>query len=91
MTVGIYVENNDNPFANEVKKYLVSLIQSYPTILQMHGFYYDEKMSLINFDLVISFDDKKPEETIENIKSALEAKYKKITFIIQHDQDYSLS
>ena len=91
MTTGIYVENNDNPFANEVKKYLVSLIQSYPTILQMHGFYYDEKISSINFDLVISFDDKNPDETIRNIKSALEAKYKKITFIIQHDQDYSLS
>ena len=91
MTVGIYAENNDNPFAVEVKKFVVDLIQSYPTVLQLHGFYFEETMKLINFDLVVSFDDKDPDKTISEIQKVLEEKYPDIRFYIQKDNDFSLS
>ncbi|MCR5332661.1 MAG: cation diffusion facilitator family transporter [Bacilli bacterium] len=91
MTVGIYAENNDDPFAKETKQYLVSLIKEYKTVMQMHGFYYDSEMKLINFDLVISFDDENPDSTINEIKGKMEEKYPGITFIVNYDKDFSLS
>ena len=91
MTVGIYAENNDDPFAKETKQYLMSLIKEYKTVMQMHGFYYDNEMKLINFDLVISFDDENPDSTINEIKGKMEEKYPGITFIVNYDKDFSLS
>lgn len=91
MTTGIYAENNDNSIAKEVKQYLVSLIQSYPSVLQLHGFYYEESQNLINFDLVISFEDKEPQKTVDEIRNLLVKKYPDIKFIVQIDNDYSLS
>jgi divalent metal cation (Fe/Co/Zn/Cd) transporter len=91
MTVGIYAENNNNEIAKEVKQYLVSLIQSYPSVLQLHGFYYEESQNLINFDLVISFEDKEPQKTVDEIRNLLIKKYPDIKFIVQIDNDYSLS
>jgi cation diffusion facilitator family transporter len=91
MTVGIYAENNNNEIAKEIKQYLVSLIQSYPSVLQLHGFYYEESQNLINFDLVISFEDKEPQKTVDEIRNLLIKKYPDIKFIVQIDNDYSLS
>lgn len=91
MTVGIYAENDNDPFAKEAKQYLLSIIKQYPTVLQMHGFYYDEQMKFINFDLVISFDDENPEQTIAKVQKQMQEKYKDITFFVNYDKDYALS
>ena len=91
MTVGIYAENDNDPFVKEAKQYLLSIIKQYPTVLQMHGFYYDEAMKFINFDLVISFDDENPEQTIANVQKQMQEKYKDITFFVNYDKDYALS
>ena len=89
LTVGIYAENNDKD-SLIVKKELKAIIKKYPTILQFHGFYLDIKNNICNFDLVISFDDNKPYETIQNVKKEIEEKFQ-YDFIIQYDQDFSLS
>lgn len=91
MTIGIYAENQNNPFAVEVQDFMFNLLKSYPTILQMHGFYYDEALNNIHFDLVISFDDEHPDVTLCAIKEIIEKQYPNVTFLVHYDQDFNLS
>jgi len=90
MTIGVYAENND-PKSLEIKQELNQILKDYPSVLQNHGFYLDEAKMIVNFDLVISFDDLNPLNTIDEIKNKIKAKFNQYEFIIQFDQDFSLS
>ena len=46
---------------------------------------------IINFDLVISFDDNNPFLTIEEIKNKVMEKNPEYNIIINYDQDFTLS
>ena len=91
MTVGIYAENYSDQFAKETYNKILSIIKKYPYVLQTHGFYIDSELKLINFDLVISFDDDNPLETINKIKEEVELIISDYQIIINYDQDFSLS
>lgn len=91
MTVGIYAENLDDPESKEIFENIKNIIKDYKYILQVHGFYFDKEISLINFDLLISFDDENPLETINEIKEKLNKIYDKYHININFDQDFSLS
>ena len=91
MTVGIYADDDGSEKSNRVRALLTQEIKKYPQILQLHGFFLDEAKSFCNFDLVISFDDKEPEQTIEKIKKEMEEAFPDITFLINLDSDFSLS
>ena len=91
MTVGIYADSVESEISKEVHAYLLSLIKEHPCILQLHGFFLDEEKKFCNFDLVVSFDEKEPEELIDKIKKQMEEKFKEFTFIVNLDKDYSLS
>ena len=62
-----------------------------PYILQTHGFYVDEKAKTVSFDLVISFDDPNPTETLRAVKEGVEAQCEGYHVYVQYDQDFSLS
>jgi len=51
----------------------------------------DESAKVISFDLVISFDDPNPTETIRAIKECVEAQNEGYQVFVQYDQDFSLS
>lgn len=91
MTVGIYAENPSNEISKTIFAKILDIIKKYPTVLQIHGFYVDEDVQSINYDLVISFDDPEPEETIQKIKKETELVNSGYTVFIQYDQDFSLS
>ncbi|MCR4660774.1 MAG: cation diffusion facilitator family transporter [Clostridia bacterium] len=91
MTVGIYAENLSDEESKNKLKNILDIIQKYPTVLQIHGFYVDEEIHSINYDLVISFDDTKPEETIEKIRKETELANEGYAVFVQYDQDFSLS
>lgn len=91
MTIGIYAENFSDEFSKEYYSKVLDIIKKYETVLQIHGFYIDKDLMLINFDLVISFDDSNPEETINKIKEETEALDSNYKIIINYDQDFSLS
>ena len=91
MTVGIYAENYSDEFTKETYSKVLSIIKKYPYVLQTHGFYIDNDLKLINFDLVISFDDDNPLETINKIKEEVELLINDYQIIINYDQDFSLS
>ncbi len=55
--VGIYSRNVDDPDAVRMRDRIGKAVFEEPNILQMHGFYVDEKTKTIRFDVVISFDE----------------------------------
>ena len=91
MTIGIYAENFSDEFSKEYYSKVLDIIKKYDTVLQIHGFYIDKDLMLINYDLVISFDDLNPEKTINKIKEETEKIDPNYKIIINYDQDFSLS
>lgn len=91
MTIGIYAENFTDEFTKDYYSKVLDIIKKYDTVLQIHGFYIDKDLMLINYDLVISFDDNNPDETIKKIKEETEALDSNYKIIINYDQDFSLS
>lgn len=55
LTIGIYAENNDQPAKQAMKQKLLTLLNDYPEVRQMHAFYVDEEEKLITFDLVVDY------------------------------------
>ena len=91
MTVGVYGEGISDEKSKNIYNNILNIIHKYQTVLQIHGFYLDDEANLLNFDLVISFDDDKPLETIEAIKKEVEGLNTGYNVFIQYDQDFSLS
>ena len=91
MTIGIYAENIEDEEVKNKYKQILDIIKDYKNILQIHGFYLDAKKKLINYDLVISFDEDNPEKIIEEIKEKNESIIEGYTVTINYDQDFSLS
>ena len=91
MTVGIYAENQPDEVSKKKLGSILDILKQYPTVLQIHGFYVDEEKKEINYDLVVSFDDSEPEETICKIKEETERLNEGYSVVVQYDQDFSLS
>ena len=91
ITVGVYAENLDNDLSKQVYDGILSIIKDYKYVLQIHGFYLDSIKKIINFDLVISFDDGNPLNTIQEIKDKVINNNPDFKVIINYDQDFTLS
>lgn len=89
LTVGIYATNASNPEIKEIKDDLFKLVENYPTIKQIHGFYVDEEMKNISFDILIDFDDHNAEETKNSLMRDIKAKHPKYNYFIIIDNDFS--
>ena len=91
MTTGIYAQNLSDEESKEVYQVILDTIKEYPHIIQIHGFYLDKAKKLINYDLVISFDEKQPEELIEEVKMRNQKDLLGYEIFINYDQDFTLS
>ena len=91
ITIGIYAENFSDEFTKETYKKVIDIIEKFKEVLQIHGFYIDDDIKLINFDLVISFDDLNPIETINKIKEEVNNIIDGYNVVINYDQDFSLT
>jgi cation diffusion facilitator family transporter len=91
MTVGIYAENTDSKLGKDVKDKLYEILKEYKYILQMHGFYIDEEKKYVNFDLVISFEDKESEKHFMEVKNKMKEAFPDYEFIVNFDLDFSVS
>lgn len=91
MTVGVYAQNLDTEASKEAYKNILDVVKEYNTILQVHGFYLDQDKKYLNFDLVISFDDLNPYETLDAVKEKVSKLIPDYKIIINYDQDFSLS
>lgn len=91
MTVGIYAENQVDEKSKDVFKSISDAVAKHPYVLQTHGFYIDEDKKTIHFDVVISFDDKDPQATIQQIIDDVKAQNEGYEVLVQYDKDFSLS
>ncbi len=89
LTIGIYATNTEDTEYAKIKKHIKKLIENYPNVLQMHGYYVDGEKMLISFDLVFDFAEQDIEGTIEDITSKLQEKYPDYRVIIVPDSDVS--
>ena len=87
LTVGIY-SSTDSKY-EDMKKYVIKLIQQYKTILQIHAFYVEEEKNIVSFDLVFDFEEQEPDRIIEEIKGKLKEKYPKYNYVVILDKDFS--
>ena len=89
LTVGIYASNETDPQSLAMKTAAAELIGEYPQILQMHGFYVNDKTKLVSFDLIFDFNETHRNDICEEIKKKLTEKFPGYGFMIIIDRDFS--
>ena len=89
LTVGIYASNTASEESARMRAYLLDLIEEYPDILQMHGFYMDAERRLVSFDLVIDYKSKRRIELRDEVIERMHKQYEGYDFSITLDGDYS--
>lgn len=86
LTVGIYSSNTAN---SEIRKFVYELVRGYKEVKEIHGFYVDLELKLINFDLIIGYEFDNSKEIIEEIKDKIIAQYNDYQVYIVQDFDFS--
>lgn len=89
LTVGIYASNTANGLHAQMKTHLSEMIQSYPEVMQMHGFYADEDKRTVSFDLIIDFKSERKQHIRDEILRGMSEKYPEYQFHAILDNDYS--
>ena len=89
MTVGIYASNTADGLSSQMKSTLSELIENYPDIIQMHGFYADEEKKAVSFDLIIDFKSDRKSQIKDEILRGMSEKYPEYRFHAILDNDYS--
>ena len=88
-TVGVYSINTTDDKIIKIRKEINDIVFSHDGVLQMHGFYYDEKEKNISLDIIIDFEVKDREELYKKICDEIQEKYKDFTLDITLDLDIS--
>lgn len=85
--LGIYASNSRGEYT-DIRDALANLVEHHPEILQIHGFYVDEKQSTIDFDMVVDFDHD-AEEVSEHITDEMKELYPEYNFNVIVDADFT--
>lgn len=88
LTLGIYA-CNDEWIYGDIQKRLNEIIKKHKSIIQMHGFYVDEKVNTVYFDLIFDFDEKKPERIVKEIKHEIKKDFPQYEYNVIIDTDFS--
>lgn len=89
MTIGIYASNSSDSEIAKIRDAIRKEVFNHPTIKQMHGFYCDQEIKSISFDVIVDFKDKNSAAVIEEIKKNLMDKFPDYHFYIVEDKDFS--
>lgn len=89
LTLGIYASNTSDPTSRQIRDDLLSITKSYPCVLQVHGFYVDEKNKVITFDLILDFKEEHPEQIEKEIAEKIKKLHPEYNYIPILDQDFS--
>ena len=87
--IGIYSVNTKHDMTYEVREDVRQIVMSQKGVLQMHGFYIDEKAKEMRFDLVVSFSAVNKGQLFTDIKAAVKEAYPAYDIQIQFDLDFS--
>ena len=88
-TIGVYSINTKDEKVIRIRKDIKNIVFSHKGILEMHGFYLDEKEKTISFDIIIDFNIKEREELYKHIYDEIQEKYNDYKLNITLDVDIS--
>ncbi|MGN0709592.1 MAG: cation diffusion facilitator family transporter [Anaerovoracaceae bacterium] len=88
LSVGIY-SRNTTAEAAAMEQDVRAVAASTDHVLQLHGFYVDEKDKNMRFDLVVDFDDFDRDEFIQKIQERIRDRYPDYSVDIDIDPDVS--
>lgn len=89
-TVGIYSTNtNDEGEAAAIRAAALKLANDDMYVLQVHGFYADEEVRQVSFDLVVSWDAPDRRAVLNRIVERLHEQFPDYTFRVALDSDIS--
>ena len=89
LTIGIYASNTDDNENIKMKNTINQIAKKYKEILQIHGLYIDSNNNNVSFDMVIDFNEEKPEVIKNSIEKELKEIYENYNFDIIVDNDFS--
>ncbi|MCH5249974.1 MAG: cation transporter [Lachnospiraceae bacterium] len=89
LTVGIYASNTADGLFAQMKASLAELVENYPEVLQMHGFYVDEEKKSVSFDLIIDFKSGIKQQIKDEILKCMAQAYPDYKFNAVLDNDFS--
>ena len=86
-TIGVYSINTKNKDIIKIRKNISDIVFSYDGIIQMHGFYINEKEKNIKFDIIIDYKIEDREELYNIICKEIRSKYSdyKIEVVLDFD------
>ena len=87
--VGIYSRNTQNDHAHQVMENVRKIVMDHEGVLQMHGFYLDEKLRSMSFDIIIAFDAPDRKGLFGHIEDEIAALYPEYQVHITMDLDLS--
>ena len=90
-TIGVYSYNTKHDQAFQIEEEIRRMVAEVPYVIQMHGFYVNEKRGTIRFDVVISFDAKDRREVYDEICRKVKQMYPDYGLQIALDTDFSES
>ena len=76
--VGIYSVNTKDEEIIEMRENINKIINSYESVLQMHGFYANKEEKTINFDIIIDFENDEKKKIYDEIYDKVEELYPRI-------------
>ncbi len=88
MTIGIYASNDSSEDAKKIRREINKIIKGFDNIIQVHGFYIDEKEKRVIFDLIYNYKEKNIDKTNNIIKEKLKEKYSDYKYYINIDKDF---
>ncbi len=88
LTVGIYASQNSSEESVKIKSDLDEVVKGFPDVLQTHGFYVDEQVKTVTFDLIIAFGAQ-TEKIKDEIVAYLSERHPDYKFFVVLDSDFS--
>ena len=87
--VGIYAMNTGDEKAAVLRRQVTDIAMEYEHVLQVHGFYLKDNM--IQFDILIDFDEKDPAALCDAIRDKIRALHPELEVRMFWDADYNFS
>ncbi len=87
LTIGIYAENSSASANRSMREKLLEIINVYPEIHQMHGFYVDEEQRTVSFDLVIDYECKNKDQLKNKVGQLMRKAFPGYKYLITLDLD----
>lgn len=87
--ISVYSMNTDDIEATKAEHKVRNLLENYPDVLEMHGFYMDREHDAINFDIIISYNAPDRRSLYKEINKKAGELFPGKTVSIQLDSDIS--